>query len=68
MHYEITADKSMLHSRGQSTAFMNENLYCSLRGESCPLVRSLARYIRALRDPSRRNGNRMESGIAPATA
>lgn len=30
MHYEITADKSVLHSRGQPTAFMNENLYCSL--------------------------------------
>lgn len=29
MHYEITGDKSVLHSRGQPTAFMNENLYCS---------------------------------------
>lgn len=37
MHYEITADKSVLHSRGQPTAFMNENLYCS------PANRSRAR-------------------------
>lgn len=34
MHYEITADKSVLHWRGQPTAFMNENLYCSLANRS----------------------------------
>lgn len=44
MHYEITADKSVLHSRGQSTAFMNENLYYSLANRTRSFARLRVRH------------------------
>lgn len=58
MHYEITADKSVLHSRGQSTAFMNENLYYSLANRTRSFARSRVRYaLRRSRVGTRRCSN-----------